>query len=618
MRGLFAAPVPVPDSRSWYPTLNAWLSTGPSAVDTALGYHPGCGAVSVDTETAGLGALSFTSKCVTLAWISPTGDTEAVLLDPRDPVQLSVVAKVTAEAPELVLHNASFDVPPMVHYGMMRVEDIDKVTDTIVYARFAYPDTMTQRKDLVALAVTLLGVPKPGGTMPTSFKAYGYAKADAGWYAMDIDVPIYRYGAMADTIVGLRLVQPLRAACWKQTVEGHNFGAMGVDGSTAIYLMEREQTVNRIMMRRSAVGLAVDVDYLSTYSDKHAGALATESNKLEVLGLRPGQGIDVVEYLDARGELPGNWPRTKTGKLQADKKAMAGLEEMAHPLAVAHRTVATLTRVQGYLEKVAAYVDVTGRLHNQVGVLGASSTGRMAYSEPELQQFPADARPIIADDGQGLTSIDWSSIEPVVMANCAGDTQFLAPFESGADLYAPIVSTANVPRKQAKVVLLGAMYGLGRAKLAKDLGVSESDASSIKSRVMSAMRPTSQYMDQVKAFAERNGQAITISGRVLDIERDPESGKYRGYKAVNYTCQGSAYDVLAETLVEMKRQGLSDHVQLAMHDELVVDTQAAPYVQQVMQTPPARLTWWANQRATQRVPLLRTDMNDMANRWAYV
>jgi len=618
MRGIFAAPVPVADSRSWFPALNAWLSTGPSAVDTALGYHPGCGPVSIDTETAGLGAKAFTTKCVTMAWVSPNGDTESVLLDPRDPMQAAVVAKVTAEAPELVIHNASFDVPPLVHHGLMRLADIEKVTDTIVYARFALPGDGFGVHSLESLASSVLGLPKAGGTMTNSFKAFGYATKDEGWYRMDIDVPIYRYGAMADTVIGLRLLNPLRAACWSQTVEGHHFGNLGVDGSGAIYLMEREQTVNRIMLRRSAVGLAVDVDYLSSYADHHAASLATESNKLEQLGLRPGQGIDVVEYLDSHGELPGGWPRTKTGRLQADKKAMEGLETIEHPLAVAHRTVSTLMRVQGYLEKVAAYVEVTGRLHNQVGVLGASATGRMAYSEPELQQFPADARPIIADDGQGLTSIDWSSIEPVVMANCAGDVDFLAPFENGADLYAPIVEVAKVTRKVGKVVLLASMYGQGKAKTARSLGVSESEAAAIKSRVMGAMPPTAKYMDQVKAFADRNGKAITISGRVLNIPRDPESGRFRGYKAVNYTCQGSAYDVLAETLCELKRRGLSDHVQLGMHDEIVIDTPAAPEAQYVMQQPPARLTWWANQRAAQRVPVLRTDMNDMGHRWAYV
>lgn len=618
MRGLFAEPVPVPDSRAWFPTLGAWLSTGPSAVDTALSYHPGCGRVSIDTETAGVGALAFTTKCVTLAWVSPTGDTESVLLDPRDPVQRSVVAKVTAECPELILHNAPFDVPPLVHHGMLRVEDIGKVTDTLVYARLAFPDPITQRKSLTALAGSLLGLTSAGGDMLKSFKAFGYSTQDEGWYRMDIDVPIYRYGAMADTVIGLRLVDPLRAACWSQTIEGHSFGQLAVDSDGACYLMEREQTVNRIMLRRSAVGLAVDTAYLATYTERHAADLAQQSNVLEQLGLRPGHGPDVVGYLDSLGELPGNWPRTKGGKLSSDKRAMAMLEELSHPLAVAHRTVSDLTKVQGYLEKVAAMVEVTGRLHGQVGVLGASATGRMAYSEPELQQFPAAARPIIVDDGHGLTSVDWSSIEPVVMANCAGDTAFLAPFESGADLYAPIVQTAQVERKVAKVVLLASMYGQGKAKLARGLGVSENDAAAIKSRVMGAMPMTARYMDQVKAFADQNGKAITISGRVLDIPRDPETGRFRGYKAVNYTCQGSAYDVLAETLVSLHRAGLSEYVHLAMHDELVVDTRAAAEVQRHMEIPPARLVWWANMRAANRVPVLRTDRNDTGRTWQYV
>ena len=39
-----------------------------------------------------------------------------------------------------------------------------------------------------------------------------------------------------------------------------------------------------------------------------------------------------------------------------------------------------------------------------------------SISEPELQQFPAEARPIIIEDapGRGITSVDWSSIEPAI------------------------------------------------------------------------------------------------------------------------------------------------------------------------------------------------------------
>ena len=85
------------------------------------------------------------------------------------------------------------------------------------------------------------------------------------------------------------------------------------------------------------------------------------------------------------------------------------------------------------------------------------------------------------------------------------------------------------------------------------------------------------------------------------------------HKSVNYNVQGSAYDVLAEALVSIDKAGLGDAVYLAMHDELVVSTEAAGDVEQIMRTPPERLV-----RFAKRVPVLRTDRADMGDRWAYV
>jgi DNA polymerase-1 len=77
--------------------------------------------------------------------------------------------------------------------------------------------------------------------------------------------------------------------------------------------------------------------------------------------------------------------------------------------------------------------------------------------------------------------------------------------------------------------------------------------------------------------------------------------------------QGSAYDVLAHTIVTMEERGLGDRLQLALHDELVVDTEVAAEVQQIMLTPPPFLIEWA-----QRTPVLRTDRADMEHHWAKV
>ena len=114
-------------------------------------------------------------------------------------------------------------------------------------------------------------------------------------------------------------------------------------------------------------------------------------------------------------------------------------------------------------------------------------------------------------------------------------------------------------------------------------------------------------MRKVQNVAETYGRMVTAGGRILPVDQGYE------YKAVNYAIQGSAYDVLANSIVEMDRRGLGDHLQLAMHDELVVDTEVAEEVQQIMLTPPEFLITWA-----ERVPVLRTDRADMGSAWAKV
>ena len=523
--------IDVPDASAYYPHIGAWLATGEPARESAAQIPAGA-TVAIDTETMGLGADAFTLKCFTAAWETANG-TVSVLLDPlRRDDDRQAVREILTRAGTLVLQNAAFDVPPLYQNGLLAMEDIAKVTDTVVYARMAYPD-QTVPKSLEALAVRLVGFPEAEITMAALFKASGYTVAQ-GYREFDIDRPVYRLGAMADTVATLRLLQPIQAATWSRLAEGHPFGDYGLGSEGALAVMEREQTVNRIMLRRSARGLQVDTDYLTRYEDEHARELTAARDALAAEDLDPeagNLGFLLVTKLDARGELPADWPRTDSGRLRATKDDLPKLD---HPLAAAVRKVAELGKVTGYLTKVTDMVRVTGRVHPQVAILGASTTGRMAYREPELQQFPADARPIIVSDG-GLTSVDWSQIEPVVMANCAKDLGFLEPFENGGDLYATI-GAAGVPRKTAKVLLLAAMYGQGKAKLAETLGTSQEEAKRLQDGMFSTMRPTKAFMDKLRHIAEETGLIITADGRVIPVPKNPRTGAVFAYKAVNYFC----------------------------------------------------------------------------------
>ena len=59
--------------------------------------------------------------------------------------------------------------------------------------------------------------------------------------------------------------------------------------------------------------------------------------------------------------------------------------------------------------------------------------------------------------------------------------------------------------------------------------------------------------------------------------------------------------------------GSREHVVLAMHDEVVVNTEVAAEVRQIMLTPPKFLQRWAD-----RTPVFRTDAEDVGRAWQKV
>ncbi|MFI8594370.1 bifunctional 3'-5' exonuclease/DNA polymerase [Microbacterium sp. NPDC078428] len=93
-------------------------------------------------------------------------------------------------------------------------------------------------------------------------------------------------------------------------------------------------------------------------------------------------------------------------------------------------------------------------------VPGGVVTGRWASSGGGALQIPRLLRPAVrADEGWLLVCADVAQLEPRVLAAMAGD-RAMADAARGADLYAGIVERGAVTtRDEAKVAMLGAMYG---------------------------------------------------------------------------------------------------------------------------------------------------------------
>lgn len=654
--------------------------------DAVLSYpwHEMPGTISCDIETAGkAGRARLDVKGVTFGT-----DRHSLIIDPRVPEQFKLIRDITRSGRRIVFHNSPFDVPIMYAVGLLELDSIDFVYDTLIYARLAEPDERTS-KDLRNASNRHLGL-KLEDPMPRILKNLGISKER--WFAdFDLDTPNYLFMAATDAILTSRLRPVVRADAYSRITEDHPFTMHGVTGAEADELVEREQILNRDSLRRTCVGFRADTEYADEYKRKNRDMITANAATLEQNGIRPGVSADLTGWLDEEGLIPEDYPRTPKTKIPSGRAD--DLKRLDHELArvfVAHKQTEKIDK--DYLAKVLFDAALDGRIHPTVNLLGAA-TGRMSMAGPPIQQFPEDARPIIiaedyeevlslnqtyygnpkhdvydretkdekvvcncGTDMRGFASIDWSQIEPVLAANVAGDLEVLAGYENGtSDLYTDVAQFAHVARKTAKVIVLAQLYGEGILKLAKDLGlitpgeaakittefkrrkkhnkecapeqripmsqvaIAEElgilgfvEAVEIRNKVFGPLPKTYEYMGLLRNIGNQYRKIPTLSGRIVPIPSGWYDGEWsvQTHKAINYTFQGGAYDVLADSLLRINKAGLRDAVYFPMHDELIVDAQAAHDIRRIMETPPERLVHLIG-----RTPVLRTDMAHIGERW---
>lgn len=561
--------------------------------------------MAVDIETGS----AVTDRRWSISAVTVGNAQLAVVLDPVS--QAAAIRATLRAARELVFHNAAYDVPILVRAGLMDAADIAMVADTLVTARMGWPE-QTIRNDLGSLADRVLGVGYSDGkhALEDGFKALTGRSKSAMFDELGMSSPAFLAYAAFDVLTTARVHQVLA----DRVVD--RLASVPVPHGDLTVLIEREQQVNRMMLRCSTRGLGVDPDVVDSLVVELRGDADQARGVLAAAGLDPAGSVHqlkrvVVDDLDARGMLPAGWPRLKNGQASADKNWLARVND---PLVDAVTTVAQTERfIDVYADKVDTLTRM-GRLHPQVNVLTAV-TGRMSYGSPPLQQFPAKVRRMICSD-RPLVSLDWSSIEPVVVGNLAGDETLLAGYEAGQDLYLPLAEAIGCTRAIAKTVLLGTLYGQGIPSLAVRLGVDEPTARRLHDELMAAMPAVASMLAKVSAYGSARGWIRTVSGRPIPLPPDRHvPGGFAGYKGINYLVQGSAYDLLAEALIAIEGAGLGDAIFLAVHDEIVVDASAADDVEQIMTTPPQALVSAAVSAGRTRKPVLRVGRSDLGHHW---
>jgi len=370
-----------------------------------------------------------------------------------------------------------------------------------------------------------------------------------------------------------------------------------------------ERPLLPVIAEMERAGIKVDTAILSRLSGTFAQGMARleeEVNRLVGHKFNLGSPRQLGELLFDRLQLPGG-KRTKSGQWETraglldDLAANEELPEDARKLINTMLEWRQLTKLRStYTDALPGYVNPqTGRIHTCYA-LGATTTGRLASSEPNLQNIPIrtkEGREIrtafIAEKGMKLVSADYSQIELRVLAHIADIPQLRKAFEDGLDIHAMTASEMfNVPvkdmppevRRRAKAINFGIIYGISAFGLANQLGISREEAGAYIKTYFERFPGIRGYMEATKALAREQGYVETIFGRRIHYPeintRNPSMRGFLERAAINAPIQGSAADIIRRAMARMPAAladaGLkSARMLLQVHDELVFEVKEA-------------------------------------------
>ena len=568
------------------------LSTGEDLERLARELADAPGPVAFDTETTGFNPLW--AQLVGLAIATrpghavylPIGHREGTMLDP-DQVRSALRPFFDSPGKLRAAQNAKFDWHSLHRFGIP-VRDV--TFDTMIAAYLVDPD---QPKNLDALASSRLGLEKI-----TTESLIGVGRDQISMAA----VPVERLAEYCceDADACLRLVPVLTRE-------------LEVMGQTSLF-RDVEMPLVGVLARMERTGVKLDTSVLEGMATNLAGELYRLEQEIQELAGVPfnvNSPRQVAEVLFERLKLPRG-KRTKDG-YSTDVEVLEALAAV-HPLPkllLAHRQAQKLKA--GYVDTLPRLVHPeSGRIHTTFHQTVAS-TGRLSASEPSLQNVPVRTdegrliRSAFVTEGAGglLSSFDYSQIELRLMAHFSHDPVLAEAFRTGADVHATTASKLfGVPpeavttgqRAQAKVVNFGILYGMGPARLARELNLSRALATAFIEEYKRTLSGVASYLQTILESARKKGYAETILGRRrplpalrADGARKAEAERF----AVNMPIQGSAADLIKVAMVRidamLAERGCRTRLVLQVHDELLFETyddeieELAPVLRQIME-----------------------------------
>ena len=290
--------------------------------------------------------------------------------------------------------------------------------------------------------------------------------------------------------------------------------------------------------------------------------------------------------------------KTKKGGFATSATVLENLAFKGHKLPKLVLDWRQLTKLKNtYTDVLPEHVNSeTKRVHTSF-LLAATTTGRLASSEPNLQNIPIkteDGKEIrkafIAEKNFHLISADYNQIEMRILADIADVKELKKAFNNNEDIHSLTASQVfNISlskiddeiRRKAKAINFGIIYGISQYGLAKQISVSNQEAEDFLKSYFKKFPEIKDYMNTTVNFCRKNGYVNNIFGRKCYIpsinDKNYNVRNFQERAAINAPIQGSAADIMRLAMIKInavfsKESNYKTKMLLQIHDELVFET----------------------------------------------
>ena len=361
-----------------------------------------------------------------------------------------------------------------------------------------------------------------------------------------------------------------------------------------------EKPLLKILAFMEIEGVKIDNKFLKSLSTKFEKKIVKIQNEVfkiskKEFNIASPKQLGEILYNDLK---IADLKKTKKGSFATSASVLEDLAFKGHKfpqLVLDWRQVSKLKNT--YSDSLPEHINPnTQRVHTSF-LLAATTTGRLASSDPNLQNIPIKSedgkdirKAFIAKKDHVLISADYNQIEMRILADLADVKGLKKAFKNNEDIHSLTASQIfNVDikkvnqdqRRKAKAINFGIIYGISQYGLAKQINVTNHEAEEFLNAYFLKFPEIKIYMDQTIKFCRKSGFVNNIFGRrshFINInDKNYNIRNFQERAAINAPIQGSAAEIMRLAMIRLDKK-LSDQknqktkMLLQIHDELIFET----------------------------------------------